>query len=166
MKGFDASATAAKYRDLDINELVKIAYMSDDYLVDAQEIAAREIERRQTGASKDVLVARARRQLKRDKRDRSISEHGGVVHNRQFREKFQVGILLVALWALSFVAYEFVDDLYWSRDWYLIFVPAVWARNVYRGVQKARAGKPRQLILVGAVPVVLFIAGAIVLPLL
>jgi len=163
MASFDPIEGEKRCAELPLTELVRIAYLDDDYLPEAREIALRELDKREVPQGRDELISQVRRQLEKleNARDEARSVADRVTRERmdRFQARIVVALLVLALWCVAFFAplnydrerYEFGGvDVALLAGWVFLVLVAIW---------KYRQGKPLWIYAVLVVPAGLFVLG-------
>src|SRR5262245_2082780 len=104
MTAFDPAEAEKAYAEMQLAELVCIAYLDDGYLPEARSIATRELDRRGVPPDRAALIEQTRREL--EERKQAAAREPEAIYERSERFKNWIAIFtgLAALWVMSFVA--------------------------------------------------------------
>jgi len=160
MTAFDPSEAAGAYAELQITDLVAIAYLDEGYLPEAKGLAVRELEKRGVAQKKDELIVQARADLEERRRWVEDARYAASANHDRIRQKISVFALIAILWIFALLTPAFIADKRGSMDSVLILLGLGWAISVLVAIKRARDGNRRLIYQVLVVPVVLAIVGA------
>lgn len=149
------------YAALPVEQLVVIAYLDDDYLPEARELARTELDKRGLPADRQELIARVRHEQEQRKVDAESADRATPRRAEQVHERIALVVLVLLVWGAALVV-----PINWDGDRYEIgsmdmVLCAAWIFSVMMAIRKFRRGKSLMLYAVLVVPAFLFMIGVL-----
>lgn len=159
MTAFDPKAAATIYAGLDTSDLANIAYIDENYLPDAKELAVRELKNRGALTDKAALIEEARRELAF--RREAAEQVGDGRHHQmaRLREKTMAFMMVPGLWGFALIAPTAVAEDVTSMGWTGALLAGFWLFHVIRAVRSYTTDGRRLLVYIVVVPAILSVVG-------
>jgi hypothetical protein len=160
MIAFDPTEASKVCSELDIEEVVRIAYLEPDYLPEAKAIALRELDRRGIPRDRDDLINRVRANIDFTRQATEMMTYDNIAKAHRIEQRIAEVILIGALWIIALIGPITLRS--WeslSIDWLRMTLFATWVGVAVYAVWKRRKGKHRLFNLVVIVPAALLLVG-------